>query len=343
MTNAQGKREAVTPVQKVSNTTAVQKRKTRQPVSVVTGAAGFLGSHLTDLLISRGHKVIGIDNFVTGAIENIDHLSGNQNFKFIQQDVTEFIFLHEDVDYVWHFASPASPIDYLEIPIQTLKVGSLGTHKALGLAKHKGARFLLASTSEIYGDPLVHPQTEEYWGNVSTIGPRGCYDESKRFAEALTMAYHREHNVETRIVRIFNTYGPRMRLNDGRVVPAFVSQALSGKPLTVFGGGKQTRSFCYCSDLIEGIYRLMMSDTPLPVNIGNPREMTMLQFAEAVQKAAGSRSRIAFKPLPQDDPKQRQPDITRARTILKWEPKVVLEEGLARTIEYFRPRVNPAK
>src|SRR5687767_7168333 len=315
-------------------------KKSAQPCSVVTGAAGFLGSHLTDYLLTKGHRVIGMDNFVTGSIENIDHLGGNQDFRFIQQDVTEFIFLHEDVDYVWHFASPASPIDYLEIPIQTLKVGSLGTHKALGLAKHKGARFLLASTSEIYGDPLVHPQTEDYWGNVNTIGPRGCYDESKRFAESLTMAYHREHNVETRIVRIFNTYGPRMRLNDGRVVPAFVSQALTGKPLTIFGQGKQTRSFCYCSDLIEGIYRLMMSDTPLPVNIGNPREMTMLQFAEAVQKAAGSRSKIIFKPLPQDDPKQRQPDITRARTLLGWEPKVSLEEGLAQTIEYFRPRLK---
>jgi dTDP-glucose 4,6-dehydratase len=240
--------------------------KAPQPVSVVTGAAGFLGSHLTDYLLSKGHRVIGIDNFVTGTVDNISHLSGNQNFRFIQQDVTEFLFLHDAVDYVWHFASPASPIDYLELPIQTLKVGSLGTHKALGLAKHKGARFLLASTSEIYGDPLVHPQTEEYWGNVNTIGPRGCYDEAKRFAEALTMAYHREHKVPTRIVRIFNTYGPRMRLNDGRVVPAFISQALLAKPMTIFGKGQQTRSFCYCSDLIEGIYRLMMSDTPLPVN-----------------------------------------------------------------------------
>jgi dTDP-glucose 4,6-dehydratase len=320
--------------------TKTAKRPNPTPISVVTGAAGFLGSHLTDYLLQKGHRVIGLDNFVTGTVNNISHLSGNQNFRFIQQDVTEFIFLHDDIDYVWHFASPASPIDYLELPIQTLKVGSLGTHKALGLAKHKRARFLLASTSEIYGDPLVHPQTEEYWGNVNTIGPRGCYDESKRFAEALTMAYHREHKVETRIVRIFNTYGPRMRLNDGRVVPAFVSQALTGKPLTVFGQGKQTRSFCYCSDLIEGIYRLMMSDTLLPVNIGNPREMTMLEFAEAVQKAAGSRSKISFKPLPQDDPKQRQPDITRARKILGWEPKVSLEEGLAATIEYFRPRLK---
>jgi dTDP-glucose 4,6-dehydratase len=310
-----------------------------QPVSVVTGAAGFLGSHLTDYLLAKGHRVIGIDNFVTGSVDNISHLSGNQSFRFIQQDVTEFIFLHDAVDYVWHFASPASPVDYLELPIQTLKVGSLGTHKALGLAKHKGARFLIASTSEIYGDPLVHPQTEEYWGNVNTIGPRGCYDEAKRFAEALTMAYYREHKVETRIVRIFNTYGPRMRINDGRVVPAFLTQALQGKSITIFGDGKQTRSFCYCSDLIEGIYRLMMSDTPLPVNIGNPREMTMIQFADAIRAATSSRSKLVFKPLPQDDPKQRQPDITRARTLLKWEPKVSLEQGLEKTIEYFRSRV----
>ena len=315
------------------------KATASQPVSVVTGAAGFLGSHLVDLLIERGHKVIGIDNFVTGSVENIVHLGGNPNFKFIQQDVTEFIFLHEPVNYVWHFASPASPIDYLELPIQTLKVGSLGTHKALGLAKHKGARFLLASTSEIYGDPLVHPQTEDYWGNVNTIGPRGCYDESKRFAEALTMAYHREHAVETRIVRIFNTYGPRMRLRDGRVVPAFLSQALTGQPLTIFGDGKQTRSFCYCSDLIEGIYRLMMSDTPLPVNIGNPQELTMLEFADRIIHLTGSTSKTVFKPLPQDDPKQRQPDITRARTLLKWEPVVSLEDGLQKTIAYFRDRV----
>jgi dTDP-glucose 4,6-dehydratase len=322
---------------------STKTKKVANPTSVVTGAAGFLGSHLTDYLLAKGHKVIGLDNFVTGSADNISHLGGNQNFRFIQQDVTEFIFLHEEVDYVWHFASPASPIDYLEIPIQTLKVGSLGTHKALGLAKHKGARFLLASTSEIYGDPTVHPQTEEYWGNVSTIGPRGCYDESKRFAEALTMAYHREHEMETRIVRIFNTYGPRMRLNDGRVVPAFVSQALGRKPMTIFGNGSQTRSFCYCSDLIEGIYRLMMSDTPLPVNIGNPREMTMLQFAEAVQTAAGTKSKIIFRPLPQDDPKQRQPDITRARKLLGWEPKVTLEAGLAQTIAYFSPKLNAAK
>ena len=313
--------------------------KKKQLTSVVTGAAGFLGSHLTDLLLSRGHKVIGIDNFVTGSVANINHLAGNKNFRFIQQDVTEFLFLDGNVDYVWHFASPASPIDYLKIPIQTLKVSSLGTHKALGLAKEKGARFLIASTSEIYGDPLVHPQPEEYWGNVNTIGPRGCYDEAKRFAEAMTMAYHREHKVETRIVRIFNTYGPRMRINDGRVVPAFVSQALTNKPITIFGTGTQTRSFCYYADLIEGIYRLMMSDYDLPVNIGNPTEMTMLQFAEQIIQATKSKSKITFKPLPQDDPKQRKPDITKAKKLLKWEPKVKLADGLTDTIAYFRTKV----
>src|SRR5712691_4137126 len=310
-----------------------------QLTSVVTGAAGFLGSHLSDLLLARGHKVIGIDNFVTGSVDNIAHLGGNGNFKFIQQDVTEFIFLDVPVNYVWHFASPASPIDYLELPIQTLKVGSLGTHKALGLAKNKRARFLLASTSEIYGDPLVHPQTEDYWGNVNTIGPRGCYDEAKRFAEALTMAYHREHQVATRIVRIFNTYGPRMRLNDGRVVPAFVSQALKNKPLPAFGQGRQTRSFCYVSDLIEGIYRLMMSSCDFPVNIGNPGEMSMLQFAKQIVDATGSRSKITFKPLPQDDPKQRRPDISRARKYLGWEPQVLLSDGLIKTIDYFRKKI----
>lgn len=309
------------------------------PVSVVTGGAGFLGSHLVDLLLSKGHKVIAIDNLVTGSVDNIDHLAGNANFRFIQQDVTEFLFLDSPVDYVWHFASPASPVDYLELPIQTLKVGSLGTHKALGLAKEKGARFLIASTSETYGDPLVHPQPEEYWGNVNTIGPRGCYDEAKRFAEAMTMAYHRQHKMETRIVRIFNTYGPRMRLRDGRVVPAFISQALANKPVTVFGEGKQTRSFCYCADLIEGIYRLMMSDYSLPVNIGNPHEMTMLEFAQQIIQITGSKSRIVFKPLPQDDPKQRRPDITKAKQLLKWEPKVPFAEGMRRTIEYFKPRV----
>jgi dTDP-glucose 4,6-dehydratase len=309
------------------------------PISVVTGAAGFLGSHLSDLLLARGHRVIGLDNFVTGSIDNISHLGGNPKYKFIQQDVTEFIFLEMPVDYVWHFASPASPIDYLELPIQTLKVGSLGTHKALGLAKQKQARFLIASTSEIYGDPLVHPQPEEYWGNVNPIGPRGCYDEAKRFGEALTMAYKQEHKVETRIVRIFNTYGPRMRMHDGRVVPAFISQALKHKPITVFGNGGQTRSFCYVSDLIEGIFRLMMSAYEDPVNIGNPAEMTVLEFAKKIIHATGSRSKITYLPLPQDDPKQRQPDITRARTILKWKPRVALDQGLVKTIEYFRQKL----
>ena len=324
---------------KASKRQPSKRTKSSRPVSVVTGAAGFLGSHLTDLLIARGHKVIGIDNFVTGTVDNISHLAGNQNFKFLQQDVTEFLYLHDDVDYVWHFASPASPVDYLELPIQTLKVGSLGTHKALGLATNKGARFLIASTSEVYGDPMVHPQQEEYWGNVNTIGPRGCYDEAKRFAEAMTMAYNREHGVETRIVRIFNTYGPRMRLRDGRVVPAFISQALTHKPITVFGDGMQTRSFCYVSDLIEGIYRLMMSNYDLPVNIGNPREMTMLEFAKEIIRTTGSKSRIVFKPLPQDDPRQRQPDISKARKLLKWEPRVDLAGGLQSTIEYFGTRI----
>ncbi len=321
---------------------AAPKKATKpalKPTSVVTGGAGFLGSHLTDLLLSRGHKVIAIDNLVTGSTDNIAHLAGNPDFQFIRQDVTEFLYLAGPVDYVWHFASPASPIDYLELPIQTLKVGSLGTHKALGLAKAKGARFLITSTSEIYGDPLIHPQPESYWGNVNTIGPRGCYDESKRFAEALVMAYHRQHAIPTRIVRIFNTYGPRMRLNDGRVVPAFISQALANKPITIFGDGKQTRSFCYFSDLIEGIYRLMMSETSDPVNIGNPHELTMLQFAEEIIKATGSRSKLIHKPLPQDDPKQRRPDITRAKKLLKWEPQVPLAEGLKSTIAYFRTKV----
>jgi dTDP-glucose 4,6-dehydratase len=310
-----------------------------RPISVVTGAAGFLGSHLTELLLSRGHQVIGIDNLVTGSVDNISHLAGNQNFRFIEQDVTEFLFLDGPVDYVWHFASPASPIDYLELPIQTLKVGSLGTHKALGLAKSKSAKFLLASTSEIYGDPLVHPQKEDYWGNVNSVGPRGCYDEAKRFAEALTMAYHREHKVDTKIVRIFNTYGPRMRLKDGRVVPAFISQALRNKPITVFGDGSQTRSFCYYSDLIEGIYRLMMSRTNDPVNIGNPVELTVLEFAREIVRITGSHSRIVFKALPQDDPKQRRPDITKAQKLLGWSPQVKLEEGLEKTIAYFANKI----
>ena len=310
-----------------------------QPTSVVTGGAGFLGSHLTDLLLARGHNVIAIDNLVTGSTDNVAHLAGNRQLRFIHQDVTEFIFLEGPVDYVWHFASPASPIDYAELPIQTLKVGSLGTHKALGLAKHKRARFLLASTSEIYGDPLVHPQSEDYWGNVNPIGPRGCYDEAKRFAEAMTTAYHREHGIDTRIVRIFNTYGPRMRLNDGRVVPAFVSQALRHEPITVFGDGSQTRSFCYCTDLIEGIYRLMMSDTNQPVNLGNPSEMTVLEFAREIIRVTGSRSQIVFQPLPQDDPKQRRPDITRAKKLLDWSPNVPLAAGLETTIAYFRGKI----
>lgn len=312
------------------------------PCSVVTGGAGFLGSHLVDYLLARKHRVVVLDNLITGNLDNIAHHAGNPNFRFIQQDVTEFVFLEGPVDYIWHFASPASPVDYLELPIQTLKVGSLGTHKALGLAREKKARFLLASTSEVYGDPLVHPQTEDYWGNVNTIGPRGCYDEAKRFAEAMVMAYHQQHGIETRIVRIFNTYGPRMRLRDGRVVPAFVSQALQGKSLTVYGDGRQTRSFCFCSDLIEGVYRLMMSDTHFPVNIGNPTELTIAEFARAIIKATGSKSRLAFRPLPQDDPKQRKPDITRARTLLKWEPKVGLEDGLRQTIDFFRSRLGKA-
>ena len=323
-----------------ASTNAGRARKVgKLPVSVVTGGAGFLGSHLVDLLLSRGHRVIAIDNFVTGSVDNIAHLAGKRTFTFIQQDVTEFIFLEGKVDFVWHFASPASPVDYLELPIQTLKVGSLGTHKALGLAKQKSARFLLASTSEIYGDPLVHPQREDYWGNVNPIGLRGCYDEAKRFAEAMTMAYHREHGIDTRIVRIFNTYGPRMRLNDGRVVPAFVSQALRNKPLTVFGDGTQTRSFCYCADLVEGIFRLMMSGVSDPVNIGNPSELTMLEFAREIIAATNSRSKIVFRPLPQDDPRQRRPDITRARTELGWNPKVSLSAGLAKTIEFFQERL----
>ncbi|MEI7958122.1 MAG: UDP-glucuronic acid decarboxylase family protein [Verrucomicrobiota bacterium] len=310
-----------------------------QQTALVTGGAGFLASHLTDRLLAEGHRVIGIDNFITGSLANIEHLSGNENYRFIKQDVTQYLFVNEPVDFVFHFASPASPIDYLEHPIPTLKVGSLGTHNALGLAKDKKARFLLASTSECYGDPLIHPQTEDYWGNVNPIGPRGVYDEAKRFAEAMTMAYHRFHNVDTKIVRIFNTYGPRMRLRDGRVVPAFIGQALTGQPLTIFGDGSQTRSFCYVSDLIDGIYRLMLSDFHEPVNIGNPREMTIRQFAEEILRITGSQSKIETRPLPVDDPKVRQPNITRARKLLGWEPKVPFEEGIVTTIEYFRTRV----
>ncbi len=309
--------------------------------TLITGGAGFLGSHLSELFLSRGHEVICMDNFITGSMDNIRHLLDRSDFSFIEQDVTEHIEIDGQLDYVLHFASPASPIDYLEKPIQTLKVGSLGTHKTLGLAKEKSARYLIASTSEVYGDPLVHPQTEDYWGNVNPVGPRGVYDEAKRFAEAMTMAYHRYHGLETRIVRIFNTYGERMRLNDGRVVPALVGQALRNEPLTVFGDGSQTRSFCYVSDLIEGIYRLLMSDEVNPVNIGNPRELTVLEFAEVIQKLIGSNAPIVFQPLPLDDPKVRRPDITKARGLLGWEPVVPLEEGLGRTIEYFRRIVLP--
>lgn len=303
---------------------------------LVTGGAGFLGSHLCDRLLVEGHAVIAVDNFVTGNPNNIAHLEGDRRFHFIEQNVTKFFSVEGQIDAVLHFASPASPIDYLELPIQTLKVGSLGTHNALGLALAKGARFLLASTSEVYGDPLVHPQPETYWGNVNPIGPRGVYDEAKRFAEAMTMAYHRAHGVPTRIVRIFNTYGERMRLRDGRVVPALIGQALTGEPMTVFGDGSQTRSFCYVSDLIDGVHRLLLSDEIEPVNLGNPMELSVLEFARMVQRLTGTSSEIVFRPLPVDDPKVRQPDITRARTRLGWEPKVELEDGLVRTIEYFR-------
>jgi len=308
-----------------------------QAVSVVTGGAGFLGSHLTDRLIAEGHRVIAIDNLVTGNAANIGHLAGSENYRFIKHNVSNFIFLPEQkIDYVFHFASPASPIDYLELPIPTLKVGALGTHNTLGLAKDKKASFILASTSECYGDPLVHPQKEDYWGNVNPIGPRGVYDEAKRFAEAMTMAYHRYHKIDTKIVRIFNTYGPRMRLRDGRVVPAFIGQALRGEPLTVFGDGSQTRSFCYVSDLIDGIFKLAMSDFHEPVNLGNPREMTIKQFARIAEVDRLAKSQIEHKPLPVDDPKVRQPDISRAKKILGWEPRVNFEEGITRTIEYFR-------
>src|ERR1700682_6464697 len=308
-----------------------------QKISVVTAVAGFLGSHLTDRLLAEGHRVIAIDNLITGHVENIEHLAGNENYRFIKHNVSNFIFLPEEkLDYVFHFASPASPIDYLELPIPTLKVGALGTHNTLGLAKAKKATFVLASTSECYGDPLVHPQKEDYWGNVNPIGPRGVYDEAKRFAEAMTMAYQRFHKFDTRIVRIFNTCGPRMRLRDGRVVPAFIGQALNNQPLTVFGDGSQTRSFCYVSDLIDGIFKLAMSDFHEPVNIGNPREMTIKQFAEEIIRITGARSTIEYKPLPVDDPKVRQPDITRAKKVLGWEPKVQFDEGIRKTIEYFR-------
>jgi dTDP-glucose 4,6-dehydratase len=308
--------------------------------AVVTGGAGFLGSHLCDRLLGEGCVVIAVDNLITGDTKNIAHLMGNPDVRFVKHDVTEYIYIDGPVDYILHFASPASPIDYLKLPIQTLKVGSLGTHKALGLAKAKGARFLLASTSEVYGDPLIHPQPEAYWGNVNPVGIRGVYDEAKRFAEAMTMAYHRYHGVETRIVRIFNTYGPRMRMNDGRAIPAFLSQALRGEDVTVFGHGTQTRSVCYVDDLIDGIYRLLMSDEVNPVNIGNQDEITMLQLAKEVVELTGSKSKIVFKDLPEDDPKVRQPDTARAQTILKWTAKIDRKEGLKRTIEYFKAQLQ---
>jgi dTDP-glucose 4,6-dehydratase len=308
--------------------------------AVVTGGAGFLGSHLCDRLMAEGLRVTAIDNLVTGDVKNIAHLLPKPGFTFMQYDVTNYMFVEGPVHYVLHFASPASPIDYLKLPIQTLKVGSLGTHKTLGLAKAKNARFLLASTSEVYGDPQVHPQTEEYWGNVNPVGARGVYDEAKRFAEAMTMAYHRFHGVETRIARIFNTYGPRMRLEDGRAIPSFISQALRGEDLTVFGDGSQTRSICYVDDLIEGLYRLLMSSEPLPVNIGNPDEVTMLDLAREVIALTGSKSTIVFRDLPEDDPKVRRPDTTRAETLLNWNAQVARKEGLAKTIEYFRAQMR---
>ncbi len=303
---------------------------------LITGAAGFLGSHLCDRFVKEDCHVIGMDNLITGDLKNIEHLMKLENFEFYHHDVSKFVFVPGELDYILHFASPASPIDYLKIPIQTLKVSSLGTHNLLGLARVKKARILVASTSEVYGDPLVHPQTEEYWGNVNPVGPRGVYDEAKRFMEAMTMAYHTYHGVETRIVRIFNTYGPRMRLNDGRVLPAFIGQALRGEDLTMFGDGSQTRSFCYVNDLVEGIYRLLMSDYVYPVNIGNPSEITIKEFGEEIIKLTGTKQKLISKPLPQDDPKQRKPDITKAKEILGWEPKVSREEGLKITYEYFK-------
>ena len=308
------------------------------PRSLVTGGAGFLGSHLCEFLLNKGHEVIAIDSLLTGTVTNIEHLQCEQ-FKFIKHDVTEYIYCAGPIDYVFHFASPASPKDYMELPIQTLKVGSMGTHKALGLAKEKKATFLLASTSEVYGDPQVHPQREDYWGHVNPVGPRGVYDEAKRFAEAITMAYHRFHGLNTKIVRIFNTYGPRMRPNDGRAIPSFVPQALRNEPITVFGDGSQTRSFCYVDDLVDGFYRLLMSDFHEPVNIGNPREMTITELADTIVRATGSKSTINYELLPEDDPKVRQPDISKAREILGWEPKIGLEEGLSRTIPWFRQRI----
>jgi dTDP-glucose 4,6-dehydratase len=308
---------------------------------VITGAAGFIGSHLAEALLDRDYAVVGVDNLLTGSTANIAHLV-NRDFTFIKQDVTNYLFIEGPVDYVLHWASPASPIDYLELPIQTLKVGALGTHKALGLAREKRAAFVLASTSEVYGDPLEHPQKETYWGNVNPIGPRGVYDEAKRFAEAITVAYHRVHGLDTKIVRIFNTYGPRMRVNDGRAVPAFISQALRNEDVSVFGDGTQTRSFTYITDLVDGIIKLMLSNVNDPVNIGNPRETTIEEIARTIIKMTGAKSRIVYKPLPTDDPKVRQPDITRARTLLQWEPKVSLEEGLVKTIDYFRTKMKIA-
>ena len=309
------------------------------PRTLITGGAGFLGSHLCDYLLNKGHEVICMDNLITGALANIEHIKSGR-FIFIEHNVTNFIDIDGPLDYILHFASPASPIDYLEFPIPTLKVGSLGTHNALGLAKKKKSVFLIASTSEVYGDPLVHPQSEDYWGNVNPIGPRGVYDEAKRFAEAITMAYHRYHNIDTKIVRIFNTYGPRMRLNDGRAIPNFINQALTGKELTAYGDGSQTRSFCYVSDLIEGIHRLLMSNINDPTNIGNPIEMTIQQMAEKILQATGSHSNISYRPLPDDDPKVRQPNIERAVKYLGWEPQVKLDEGLKTTIEYFKSQLG---
>ncbi len=307
---------------------------------LITGGAGFLGSHLCDRFLGEGHTVIAMDNLITGDLRNIEHLQANPHFTFVQHDVTKYIHVDGPLDAVLHFASPASPVDYLEYPIQTLKVGSLGTHNTLGVAKAKGARYLLASTSEVYGDPLVHPQEESYWGNVNPVGPRGVYDEAKRFAESMTMAYQREHGLETRIIRIFNTYGPRMRLNDGRVVPNFITQALRGEPLTVYGDGSQTRSFTFYSDLVEGIYRLLYSEEPLPVNIGNPGEFTILEFGQLINEMTHNAGGIIFKDLPKDDPKQRRPDITRAKRILNWEPTVPLDRGLEQTLPYFKERMG---
>ncbi len=307
---------------------------------LITGGAGFLGSHLCEKFLKEGYEVICMDNFCTGSPDNITHLFGNPNFSFVNYDVTNYIHIEGELDYILHFASPASPIDYLKLPIQTLKVGSLGTHKALGLAKSKEARFLLASTSEVYGDPLIHPQKENYWGNVNPVGIRGVYDEAKRFAEALTMAYNRYHNIDTRIVRIFNTYGPRMRIEDGRAIPAFISQALENKPVTVFGDGSQTRSVCYVSDLVDGIYRLLLSEEIMPMNIGNPDEITMLELAKEIIKLTNSKSEIVFKELPSDDPKIRKPDITKAQQVLKWHPEVAREEGLLKTITDFNKRLK---